>query len=129
MMYVVDTHPLIWLLDGDPRLSPAARAALSSPTDQQVIPAIVLAEMSFLYQRQRVRVNPATALAHVMAAPNARICPLDEAVVERLPGSLNLHDGIIVATALLLRDVLGEEVILITKDEEITKSGLVRTLW
>ena len=46
MMYVVDTHPLIWLLDGDPRLSPAARAALSSPTDQQVIAAIVLAEVT-----------------------------------------------------------------------------------
>jgi PIN domain nuclease of toxin-antitoxin system len=129
MMYVVDTHPLIWLLDGDSRLSSAARAALSSPTDQQVIPAIVLAEMSFLYQRQRVRVNLAAVLAHVMAVPNTRIFPLDEAVVERLPGSLNIHDGIVVATALLLRDVLGEEVILVTKDKEIAGSGLIRTLW
>jgi len=128
MTYVVDTHPLIWLLDNDPRLSVAAFEALSSTNDPQVIPAMVLAELSYLYKRQRVQVNPAMALAYITSVPNARISPLDEAVVQCLPDSLNLHDGIIVATAILLRETMDEDVTLITKDRQITESRLVRTV-
>ncbi len=129
MTYVVDTHALVWLLEGDPRLGTDARSALCSNAEEHVVPVIVLAEISFLSQRKRIRVNPAMALAHITAAPDARIFPLDEVVVERLPGVLNIHDGIIVATALLLCDALKEEVPVITKDAEIIASGLVRTVW
>jgi PIN domain nuclease of toxin-antitoxin system len=129
MTYVIDTHALVWLLDGDPRLGSAARDALSSHSDQQIIPAIVLAEMSFLFQRRRIHISPSTVLTRVVATPNTKIFPLDESVVERLPGVLNIHDGIIVATALLIRDTLGEDVTVITRDAEIVQSGLVKTLW
>jgi hypothetical protein len=42
-----------------------------------------------------------------------------------LPTTLNIHDAIIVGTALVHRDLLGEQVALITRDPEITASGLV----
>jgi len=129
MTYVLDTHALIWLMVGDSRLGTTAHDVLSSRSDQQVIPAIVLAEISFLFQRRRIQVSFPAALAYLLAAPNTKIFPLDEAVVERLPGVLNIHDGIIVATALLIRDTLGEDVTIITKDREIVQSGLVKTVW
>jgi hypothetical protein len=40
-----------------------------------------------------------------------------------------MHDGIIVATALMFRDFLTEEVQLFTHDKDIRNSGLVETVW
>jgi len=40
-----------------------------------------------------------------------------------------MHDGIIVATAMVFRDPLGEEIRLITRDKDIRDSGLVETVW
>jgi hypothetical protein len=42
---------------------------------------------------------------------------------------LNIHDAMIVGTAVMCREVLGERVVLITKDGEITASGLVDVVW
>lgn len=129
MTYVTDTHPLVWFLDGSPRLSQTARDALRDPTAQVVIPGIVLAEIKFLHGRGRIRVDLPTLMAHAAASSNVRIHPLDANVADRLPTSLNIHDGLIIATALTLRDVLGETVAVITKDAEMTASGLVPAIW
>ena len=42
---------------------------------------------------------------------------------------LDIHDAIIVATAIVYRDVLDEDVALITKDSEITDSHLIPIVW
>lgn len=44
MKYVIDTHALIWFLEGNPRLSINAKAILSHPDSQLIIPATTLAE-------------------------------------------------------------------------------------
>jgi hypothetical protein len=54
---------------------------------------------------------------------------LDAEIVKLLPLGLDIHDGIIVATALYYRDVLGENTALITKDAAIAASGLVPVIW
>jgi PIN domain nuclease of toxin-antitoxin system len=129
MTYVVDTHALVWFLEGNPRLSMAARNALSDRTAQVVIPTIVLAEITFLYARRRITIDPPHVLTHMASAANCRVYPLDEPVVERLPTTLNIHDAIIVATALVFRDILSERTAVVTKDADITASGLVNVLW
>lgn len=50
-------------------------------------------------------------------------------MVSLIPTSLNIHDAIIVATALVYRDILKLPVKIVTKDTEITSSGLVDTCW
>ena len=129
MTYVVDTHAMIWFLEKNPRLSETARDTLRSPNAQLVIPTIVLAEINFLYTRNRIIINLSEVLDHITGAENCIVCPLDESVVEHLPAILNIRDGIIVATALTLRDELGEDVALVTKDTEIASSGLVKVIW
>jgi len=128
MTYATDTHPLIWLLEGSRRLSRAARRAFEAADVQMVIPTIVLAEIKFLSVRKRISVDVAAAQAYA-AASNCLIHPLDEMVVARLPTVLNIHDAAIVGTAIVYRDDLGEQVALITKDAEITASGLVDVVW
>jgi PIN domain nuclease of toxin-antitoxin system len=129
MTYVIDTHPLVWFLEGSPRLSTAAQNALIDTTAQVVVPTIVLAEITFLYARHRIAIDLPHVLAHMASAANCLVYPLDVAVVERLPTTLNIHDAIIVATALVFRDVLSESTAVVTKDADITTSGLVNVLW
>ena len=62
MTYVVDTHALVWFLEGSPRLGMAAQKALSDTAARVVVPTIVLAEIKFLYARDRI----ATDLPHVL---------------------------------------------------------------
>lgn len=54
---------------------------------------------------------------------------VDESVVTHLPTILNIHDAIIVATAIVFRDVVGEPTALVTCDEQIRKSGLIEVIW
>ena len=46
--YLVDTHALVWFLDGDRRLSQDARALLRDESNPLVVPTIVLAEVKYL---------------------------------------------------------------------------------
>lgn len=42
MIYIADTHPVVWFLEGNPRLGNNAKAVLSDPQTHLVIPTIVL---------------------------------------------------------------------------------------
>jgi PIN domain nuclease of toxin-antitoxin system len=129
MTYITDTHPLVWLIEGNARLSSAALSVLSDAGIQVIVPTLVLAEISFLYHRGRIPVDLDTTLAHIRGAGNCVLHPLDEQVASLLPAGLDIHDGIIVATALMHRDHLGQQVSLITRDAAITASGLIPTVW
>lgn len=129
MTYIADTHPVVWFLEGNPRLGANARALLANPQTRLVIPTIVLAEIHFLYARRRIGVDVRAVLTSIANAANCVVYPLDQTVVSLLPTNLEIHDAIIVATALVFRDVLGEQVAIITKDREIAASGLVPTVW
>lgn len=119
MVYVVDTHSFVWFLEDNPRLGAQAKTILSDPGAHLVIPTIVLAEIVFLYARKRIGVDVQSVLSHVVRSVNCVIYPLDQTVVEFLPTELDIHDAIIVATAKVFRDVLGEEVRIITKNAQI----------
>lgn len=71
----------------------------------------------------------AAVLSHAASADNGLIYPFDTLVAQRLPTSLEMHDAIIVATALLHRELTGEALALVTRDEKITASGLVPVIW
>ena len=129
MVYVIDTHALVWFLLKDARLGKAAQSAMQNPAAEIVIPTIVLAEIAFLNRRGRITLDLAVTLGYLAAASNCRAYPLDEGTVQQLPAALNIHDGIIVATALLLQNVLGKPTAVVTKDAMITASGLIPVVW
>lgn len=129
MVHIVDTHAFVWFIEASPRLSQNARLAMESPDSEIVIPAIVLAEIKFLFARKRISVDLQTVIRRISTTKNCTVYPLDEAVIERLPTELNIHDGLIVATALVYRELLGQSVAVITKDGEIRQSDLINTVW
>jgi PIN domain nuclease of toxin-antitoxin system len=51
MKDVVDTHALIWFLEGNPRLGAAAKTVLMDPDSELILPAIALAEAVWIDSR------------------------------------------------------------------------------
>ena len=127
--YIIDTHALVWYLDDDPRLGKVARRIIEGEGKLLIFPTIVLAEIYYLHCR-RPRLPSLEEVFHVLDRdPRVLIYPLEIGVVHSLPAGLNIHDAIITATALVIQKALGEEVSVITRDEEIIGSKIVSTVW
>jgi predicted nucleic acid-binding protein len=116
-------------LEGSGRLSAQAGTILRDPSHRFILPTIVLVEITYLYSKGRIAVDIAVVQQRLVAAVNCVLYPLDEQVAMRIPTGLNIHDAIIVATALVYRDILHEPVAVITKNGEITRAGLINTIW
>ncbi len=129
MIYVVDTHSLVWFLEANKRLGKRARSILLKADTEIVIPAIVLAESKFLFAKKRISIDPDMIYRRVITARNCAIYPLDEAVIAKMPTTLEIHDAIIIATGLVIQEALGTKVAVITRDKAIVDAGLIDTLW
>ena len=129
MTIVTDTHPWIWFLAASPRLSPEAKACLSNPSNLIIVPLIVMLEIRYLYNRRRISISFEEALQHIETAANVLLHPLDISNATLAPVELEIHDAIIVGTALYLSDELKEPVPLVTLDKTISNSRLVPVIW
>jgi PIN domain nuclease of toxin-antitoxin system len=130
--YVVDTHALIWFLEGNPRLGERAKAILEDADSELVLPVIALAEACWIVEHGRTSIPSVEALlAAVDADPRVYIASLDRLVLEKTLSLLaitEMYDRQIVATALSLQDA-GYEVAMLTKDANIQGAGVVSTIW
>lgn len=130
--YILDTHALIWFLEGNSRLGANAKALLSEPTSELVLPAIALAESVWIVSRGRTSIPSVEALLQVISGDvRVVIYPLDQAVIEQtiqLYAINEMHDRQIVATALLIQ-AQGEQVALLTCDQNITAANPVTVVW
>jgi hypothetical protein len=85
----------------------------------------VLAEIKHLISLKRINVDFDEIIDHLSGFENCIIYPVDEDVVEKMPERLNIHDALIVATGLVYKNILGEDIRILTEDEEITESGIL----
>jgi len=129
MIYALDTHTLVWFLEANKRLGKRAKSVLLKADTEIVIPAIVLAESKFLFAKKRISADLDTIYRRVITARNCTVYPLDEAVIAKMPTTLEIHDAIIVATGLVIQEARGEKVAVITRDKAIVNARLIDTLW
>jgi PIN domain nuclease of toxin-antitoxin system len=130
--YVVDTHALLWHLIGDPRLGTNAAIVLADPANDLIVPATALGEAAWILEHHPgYALTPAALLGDVAGDPRTEVMPLTDAVVAptlSLTSIREMHDRQIVATALILADA-GTLTALVTRDQNITLSGLVPVVW
>jgi PIN domain nuclease of toxin-antitoxin system len=132
--YILDTHALVWYLEGNKRLSQPARATIDDPASELVLPLIALAEAAFVIEKGRTNIpTVADLLANVYADDRIEIYPITLDVLERSltpEGQLipELHDRLIVSTGLYLQE-LGYTVALITTDSVITNAAVIPIMW
>jgi PIN domain nuclease of toxin-antitoxin system len=132
MKYIVDTHALIWFLEGNSRLGTAAKQVLENQESKLILPAIALAEAAFIVERGKTSI-PSVNDLHTAVNGDRRIVvyPLDRAIIEITNTLLSInemHDRQIVATAIILKNN-GEQVGVLTCDRNITTSGVVPIIW
>lgn len=132
--FVVDTHALLWYLEGNRQLGSRARSALSAPDSHLVVPIIVLAEADVIIAHGRTRIpSIAYLIGKLVQDPRFEIFPLTLDIFRRSlsPEAARvpeLHDRLIAATSLHLLD-LGFDIAVITRDESIANAQLVPVVW
>jgi PIN domain nuclease of toxin-antitoxin system len=129
---LLDTHALIWYLEGNPRLGAAARAVMDDPTSEMVLPMIALAEAMYIVAKGRTSI-PAVAdlLNDVLSDSRIELIPLTLPILQQsLIASAvpEMHDRLIIATAIYLES-LGHQVDLLTKDSSMIAAALVPVVW
>lgn len=128
MDYVTDTHSIVWYFTEDSRLSKKALEVFEGTMKQGVviIPAVVLAEIMFIAKKGKITLTFEETLKKIEEYENFDVAPLDVdilKVADKIEAELEMHDKLIVATALHFNAAL------ITKDRSITDTGLCSTIW
>jgi PIN domain nuclease of toxin-antitoxin system len=128
-MTLLDTHAWLWWVSGDPRLSPAARAAIES--DQEVVVSTISVwELATLERLHRLTLLPdirtwvRRALAYRGMAPHAvtpEVALAAGSLVAPFPG--DPADRIIYATA------LASEARLVSADRRLRQLDPDRVVW
>ncbi|MEW6207069.1 MAG: PIN domain-containing protein [Acidobacteriota bacterium] len=132
LKYILDTHALIWYLEGNLRLGAAAKAAMDDPISDLILPIIALAEAVDIVDKGRTGITDVSVLLdRVLNDPRIEIHPLTFDVLKHSLAATavpEMHDRLIVATALFLQS-LGHQTALLTKDNQILASALVPVVW
>ncbi len=128
MNYVTDAHSLVWCFTEDSRLSKNALGAFEETIEEGIIivPSIVLAEIMFIAKKGKISLSFEETLKKIEDYDNFDIAPLDVnilKVADKIEVDMEMHDRLIVATALYFKAAL------ITRDERIRNIGLCSTIW
>lgn len=131
--YIVDTHTLLWYLDRDKRLGRTAKRILDDTGTRLLLPAIALAEALFIIEKGRGQyaISEGRLLASVRADSRIRVVALGQRILNltvQCKAIDEMHDRQIVATGLFIQS-RGFTTAILTKDDNITNSGLVPCIW
>jgi PIN domain nuclease of toxin-antitoxin system len=126
---VLDTHACVYALTTPARLGKAARRALKDVEAGRAtawIPAAVVAELVLLRELGRVRVGLPELKVAMEQAPSLRFLPLDLRQLDQFAAHVAIHNPF---DRLIVSACRAVEASLITKDDSLAESGLVRTIW
>lgn len=127
--YVSDTHALLWYLINSPALGTKARLAFDEADAGQAliyIPAIVIAELYYLNEKKGRPLDFRTKYARLAQSKQFVLLPFYASHTldfDACSAVTEMHDRMIAADA---RRVNGT---LLTRDVQITNSGVVATAW
>ena len=128
-LYVADTHTLFWYFTASPSLGSQALAAFDEAKRGQAlvyIPAIVLAELYFLNEKKNRPIDYSTTFALLVQSAQFVLLPfepIDTLDFDNDTAVSDIHDRIIVGVARRLGAIL------LTRDAQIARSGVVATQW
>lgn len=129
MLYVVDTHPLVWFLLDNDNLSEEAKKVFEGAEKEVnvlVIPTIVIAELLYISIKKGIEDKFYKLIEMIKNGTNYVTYNLDLEVIlecKNITEIHEMHDKIIVSTARILKTPI------ITKDKEIIDSKYVKTIW
>jgi PIN domain nuclease of toxin-antitoxin system len=126
---VLDTHACVYALIAPGKLGKAARRALSAVESGGTtawIPAAVVAELILLRELGRIEIGLPELRTALEQAPGLRFLALDLRQLEEFAAHTSIRDPFDRLIASACRVVDGR---LITRDDSLRRSGLIRTIW
>jgi PIN domain nuclease of toxin-antitoxin system len=94
--YILDTHALIWHLEGNRLLGSNARSIIDNPQSQLILPVIGLAEAMFIVEKGRTAIPAVSDLMHDVANdPRIDVFPLTLGILDEsaaLTSVPEIHD-------------------------------------
>jgi len=125
MPFVTDTHPLLWHMTDDPRLSLRVKKIFDN--DYIFIPCIVFFELLYLVEKKRIVSDFDSFITLVSSSENYKVEPLCLPIIEKsrkIPREIvaDPWDRLIAATSMHL------SLSLITRDETLREIG-VEVIW
>ena len=128
MKLLLDTHALIWWAGNDPRLSAAAHAAISEPSNGVNVSAASAWECAVKVQNGRLPQAAPLVAAFRATLERAGFAMLDIALEHALAaGALPRHHGD-PWDRMLIAQALAEGMALVSKDKEFNQYG-VKCIW
>lgn len=121
--YVIDTHPLIWYLSSNKKLSQRVYEILSDDQNHIYIPSIVIIEMEYLYNKKRIPVSGKALLQDISGINCWEITEYTSDMIKFTPFELSIHDAMISAYAIL------HKLPVITKDSMLVNNPDILTIW
>ena len=128
-LFVVDTHALWWYLRSPERLSPAASAIFQLAKTGNatiIVPAIAVAELYFLSVKMGKPFVPSELLDALASVGGIELSTLGRAQLERLD---ELQDVPEMHERLIAVESLVRNAPVVTRDEALTNSPRVQTIW
>ena len=128
ILYVLDTHVLIWYFIGSIRLHKKLKEKIDTTRNRGgrlLVPTIVLAEALDIAEKRRVEFDFDKMYRLIVEEPEFEIVGFGFEIFEEtmnIKGIKEIHDRIIVATAKFY------QIGVLTKDRIINDSGEVQTL-
>ena len=124
---LLDTHTVIWAISNDPQLGKAAREVIVRHAEELAVSDITLLEVAMLEAKGRIECIAGVTATLETIASKVSVLPINpgiaaEAMVLPLPQG-DPFDRVIVATARF------HKIPLVTRDQAISESGLVKTVW
>lgn len=124
MKALIDTHALIWFLEDNPQLGNQAKEVLLSPDSNLFIPVIVLCEFYYYLKKKKKLDDYSQIYQTLQKDPRIVFLDLQPDIVSKIPFELEMHDGLIAATLLILKDV-----VLLSTDQELRTWGKCTIVW
>jgi PIN domain nuclease of toxin-antitoxin system len=127
--YITDTHSLLWAFTRPGKLGEQARLAfdeIASGESSLLIPVIVLAELIFTIENKPIQADLNQVIVAIQSSPNIEFVEFDYELalqLRDLTAVPEMHDRMIVATA------VKHKATLITMDESIIQSKLIKVVW
>lgn len=126
---VIDTHALVWFFNKDKRLSKKAIDVLTDSRVELLIPLITLCEINHMHGHGRFGLSLSELQAHLSEVAHTHILAHQEDIISHLDHRLDIHDAIIVASAMAWEQRHRDDVCIVSRDESIRRHSPVPVVW
>lgn len=131
MIAVIDTNFLARYFAGSGEIGADSKNIFEDPSTFLIIPAIVLVELKYMVAKEKLSTKALSSLNALLNAGNCMVYPLDLGLLDYIPTNLDIHDGIIFATASIQLTNFKETIYILTKDQKIKllENASINIVW